>query len=110
MPAEAALLLGAGAVIAAWWWIFQAHELVDGLADRLCHDLGLQRLDAAVSLERVRLVRHTGGALAVERLYGFEFSQQGDDRRHGRICLVNQRAQWAVLEQRDGPLHVPLAR
>ena len=107
---ELALLLSAAAVVLGWWWTFQARELVDGLVGELCRELGLQRLDEAVSLERIRLVRGEGGAIALERLYGFEFSQVGDDRRHGRVCLLNRRPCWAHFEHRDGPVHIDLRR
>ena len=70
---------------------------------------GCQRLDETVVLARVRLVRDAG-ALALERVYRFEFSTNGADRCVGEVALLNTRPLWARLRHPDGALHVDLAR
>ncbi len=102
--------LAAGALLlTAWWYSAQARERVDALARRVCDEIGCQRLDETVVLARVRLLRD-GGALALERVYRFEFSTDGADRCTGEVALLNLRPLWALLQHPDGALHVDLAR
>lgn len=107
MRVEVPLLLAGGAIIAAWWWTFQARELVDGVVRRVCREMSLQRLDETVALERIGLTREYG-PLAVRRLYTFEFSLSGADRRRGRVCLINAIPRWIQLDHPDGAIHMEL--
>jgi len=102
-------LAAGGLLLAAWWYSAQARERVDAIARRVCDELGCQRLDETVVLARMRLVRN-GGALALQRVYRFEFSTNGGNRCTGEVGLLNMRPLWAHLRHPDGPLHVDLDR
>ena len=102
--------LAAGALLlTAWWYSAQGRERVDAVARRVCGEIGCQRLDETVVLARVRLVRDAG-AIALERVYRFEFSTNGADRCLGEVALLNTRPLWARLRHPDGPLYVDLER
>lgn len=101
------ILLAAGAAVGLWMWATQARESVDRVSRRICEELALQRLDDAVTLRRLRLVRTPEG-LRMERLFSFEFSVSGADRCRGEVCLQGQHPVWAHLDHPDGAIHLEL--
>lgn len=86
LEALALALLMAGTVF--WIDTLRAREaaLVAGRA--ACDRYGLLLLDDTVAVTRMRLARNAEGGLRVARTYGFEFSDTGDNRRHGTILLI----------------------
>jgi hypothetical protein len=56
-----------------------------------CRAQGLQFLDDTVALQSVRPMRGDDGQLALRRVYGFEFSDTGTNRRGGKVCLIAAR-------------------
>ena len=102
---ELSLLFGGGLVIALWWWAMQARDRVDLICREVCKDLDVQRLDEAVSLQRVGLAR-TDYGLRLERVFGFEFSVNGADRCYGEICLHGITPRWVHLDHPDGAIHI----
>lgn len=106
--AELSLLFGAGLVIGLWWWSMQAHDRVDFISREVCKDLDIQRLDEAVSLRRVSFARGEYG-LNLERVFRFEFSVNGADRRYGEICLQGEQPRWVHLDHPDGDIHIDLS-
>jgi hypothetical protein len=107
VTADGLVLLTAGLAIGAWVWSARARERVDAISREVCRELGLQRLDEAVALRRLRLVR-TDDGVAIERLFGFEFSTTGADRRRAEICLRGLTPVWVRLDHPDGPLHIEI--
>lgn len=106
--AELLLLFGAGLVVGLWWWSMQAHDRVDLISREVCKDLDVQRLDEAVSLRRVGFARDEFG-LSLERVFRFEFSVNGADRRHGEICLHGEAPRWVHLDHPEGDIHIDLS-
>jgi hypothetical protein len=72
------------------FWIdtLRAREaaLVAGRA--ACERYSLLLLDDTVAVTRMRFARNAEGRLRVARTYGFEFSDTGNNRRHGTITLL----------------------
>ena len=62
------------------------HALVAGR--RACQRYGVQLLDETVQFARLRLARDDEGRLRLKRTYTFEFSDTGDNRRHGAIVML----------------------
>ena len=58
-----------------------------------CADEGLQFLDDTVAIRSLRLVRDDDGRLRLRRIYGFEYSDTGDNRRPGTVTLLGQRVE-----------------
>jgi len=84
-------LLGA----AVWLWLdsLKAREIGVKAAQAACADEGLQFLDDTVAIRSLRLIRDDDGRLRLRRVYGFEYSDTGDNRRPGTITLLGQRVE-----------------
>jgi len=63
-----------------------------------CARYGVQLLDETVAFTRLRLARDAQGRLRLRRTYAFEFSETGDNRRHGAIVILGARLEDLQLE------------
>ncbi len=63
-----------------------------------CERYHLQFLDDTVSFTRFRLKRNQDGQLRIARTYTFEFSDTGNNRRHGAIVMLGAEVQDLHLE------------
>jgi hypothetical protein len=92
----AILLIAAG--IFLWLDSLRAREraLLAGRAACERHDL--QFLDDTVAFARLRLARDEEGQLKIARTYTFEFSDTGNNRRHGAIVMLGGEMQDLQLE------------
>lgn len=84
--AFALLLLAAGTFL--WIDTLRAREAALSAGRRACERYGLLLLDDTVAVTRTRIARNAAGHLRLARTYGFEFSDTGNNRRHGRIDLI----------------------
>ena len=82
----ALLVLPAG----AWfvWDSLKAREAAIAASRALCVSEGLQFLDETVALESLRPVRDGRGQIRLRRVYGFEYSDTGNNRRKGSVTLL----------------------
>jgi hypothetical protein len=86
----------AGLVIAGllgWFWFDSvgARDIAVNAARDACDSEGLQLLDDTVAATGIRLVRDDEGALRLQRIYKFEYSDTGNDRRHGSVILLGHK-------------------
>lgn len=90
MPIVELICLGLlGAV--AWFWLdsLKASEACIACARRACKAEDLQFLDDSVTIESVWPVRRgEEGQFRLRRVYGFEYSDTGNNRRKGSVTLV----------------------
>jgi len=90
----------AAALAGAYLWVdslrAREHALAAGRA--ACARYGLQFLDDTVAFARLRLGRDEGGRLRLRRTYVFEFSDTGDNRRHGAIVMLGAQLEDLQLE------------
>ena len=84
--AFALLLIIAGAFL--WADSLKARERAIRAGRSACERYQLQFLDDTVSFARIRLARDEGGQLKIARTYTFEFSDTGNNRRHGAIVML----------------------
>jgi len=84
------LLLLVLAVGIAWFWFdsLKAREIGILAARNACHAEGLQFLDETVVGNSLSLARDDGGLLRLRRVYTFEYSDNGDNRRSGSVTLL----------------------
>lgn len=77
-------------VAAALFWAdsLRARERALDAGRAACRRYGLQFLDETVSIARLRLARDSEGRLRFARTYAFEFSDTGNNRRHGAIVML----------------------
>jgi hypothetical protein len=82
-----ALLLFAGG---GWLWYdsLNAREKAIAAAKSSCAADDLLLLDATVAIARLGVGRNDDGALRLRRVYGFEYSDTGNDRHAGSIVML----------------------
>lgn len=86
LEAIALTLLAAGTVF--WIDTLRAREAALLAGRAACERYGLMLLDDTVAVTRMRFARNAEGRLRLARTYGFEFSDTGNNRRHGAISLI----------------------
>jgi uncharacterized protein DUF3301 len=81
-------------------WIdsLRARERAVQAGRSACERYRLQFLDDTVSFARLRLARNEDGELRIARTYSFEFSDTGNNRRHGAITMLGGELQDVQLE------------
>lgn len=79
-------LIVAGAFI--WADSLRARERALRAGRSACERYDLQFLDDTVAFARLRLARDAEGQLKIARTYTFEFSDTGNNRRHGAIVML----------------------
>lgn len=89
--ADIAILILLAGVTWAWYDSFRAREAGLKAVRAACAAEGLQLLDDTIALSRLRLRRDERGRLALARVYGFEYSDTGDNRRRGSVHLLGDR-------------------
>jgi hypothetical protein len=82
----AILLIAVGALL--WADSLRARERAVQAGRSACERYQLQFLDDTVSFARMRLARDEDGQLRISRTYTFEFSDTGNNRRHGAIVML----------------------
>lgn len=77
----------------AWLWLDSLKARDGGIAAArtACNTEGLQLLDDTVSLASLRPARNDDGRLLLRRVYNFEYSDTGDNRRNGSVVLLGHR-------------------
>lgn len=92
----AILLIAAG--IFLWLDSLRARERAVQAGRSACERYDLQFLDDTVAFARLRLARDDEGQLKISRTYTFEFSDTGNNRRHGAIVMLGGEMRDLQLE------------
>jgi hypothetical protein len=92
----AIVVIVAGALL--WIDSLRARERAVLAGRSACKRYELQFLDDTVSFARIRLARNEEGELRIARTYTFEFSDTGNNRRHGAIVMLGGELQDLHLE------------
>jgi hypothetical protein len=95
---ELAAILVIVAAILLWTDSLRARERAVRAGRSACERYQLQFLDDTVSFARMRLARNEDGELRIARTYTFEFSDTGNNRRHGAIVMLGGDLQDLRLE------------
>jgi Protein of unknown function (DUF3301) len=85
---EGAAIVVIVAGIFLWLDSLRARERAVRAGRAACERHDLQFLDDTVSFTRLRLARDGCGQLRISRTYSFEFSDTGNNRRHGAIVML----------------------
>jgi len=93
VPLSSAMLeLAVLATVAAIAWLtwdgLKAREAANAAIRPACLAKGLLFLDDTVALDRIRPQRDSDGRLRLYRVYRFEFSDTGNNRRQGTVALL----------------------
>ena len=84
-------LLGLLAVAVGGWFLWdslRAREAANAAMRAACEAEGLLFLDDTVGLESIRPVRDESGRARWRRVYGFEYSDTGSNRRKGSVVML----------------------
>ena len=84
--ALAIVLIVLGALL--WADSLKARERAVRSGRSACERYQLQFLDDTVAFARLRLARDEEGQVRIKRTYTFEFSDTGNNRRHGAIVML----------------------
>jgi hypothetical protein len=87
---ESLSILVLGALALLWHDSLKAREAGVREARSACADEELQLLDDTVAIRSLRFARDDIGRLRLQRVYGFEYSDTGDNRREGSVTLLGQ--------------------
>lgn len=89
----------------AWLWFdsLTAREAAVAAARSACRAEDLLLLDDTVAIARLRLARDGDGVLRIQRMYGFEYSDTGNDRHSGNVVMRGSRVLVINIKHRRGP-------
>ena len=89
----------------AWLWLdsLKAREMAVPAAKAACNSEHLLLLDDTVAIMRLGLARDGGEGLRLRRIYGFEYSDTGNDRSAGSIVMLGSRVLVINLNLPDTP-------
>lgn len=95
---ETAAIVLIAAVALFWVDSLRSRERALAAGRAACGRYGVQLLDETVAFARLRLARDEAGRLRLRRTYTFEFSDTGNNRRHGAIVMLGGELQDMQLE------------
>ncbi|HPT50503.1 MAG TPA: DUF3301 domain-containing protein [Accumulibacter sp.] len=111
---EAISLVGLLALGWFWYVSFQSRAAAIEAARAACQSENFMLLDDTVALTSLRLQRDDEGRLRLRRVYRFEYSDTGDNRRDGDLALFDdkvltvrlatqRRSEWYVVRDLNEP-------
>lgn len=88
-----------------WLWFdsLSAREAAVAAARAACAAEDLLMLDDTVAIVRLRLARDGEGIMRIQRVYGFEYSDTGNDRHSGSSVMLGNRIVVINIRLRQGP-------
>jgi len=97
----------------AWLWFdsLRARDAGIHAVRRTCEADDLQLLDETVAIAGLKPARDDDGHLVLRRVYEFEYSDTGDNRRRGSVVMLGQQVVLLnvglrlVHDDRSMPLH-----
>lgn len=84
-------LIVLGGLVWLWFDSFGAREAGIKAARFACESENLQLLDDTVAIASLKPVRNDDGRVVLRRVYKFEFSDTGNNRRNGNVVLLGYR-------------------
>lgn len=90
----------AATALLAWLWYdsMRARERAVAAGRGACEREQLQFLDDTVECTSVRPARDEHGRARLRRIYRFEFSDTGDNRRAGRIVMLGGEVESLTMD------------
>ncbi|MDQ2961968.1 MAG: DUF3301 domain-containing protein [Pseudomonadota bacterium] len=88
------------AIFGVWFVVdaLRARESAVRIAREACKEHGLQLLDDTVHGARLRIARDADGLTRLRRTFIFEFSEDGFNRRTGRLVMLGNQLESLQLE------------
>jgi hypothetical protein len=96
-PAEIVVMLLVAAAVWLVWDTLKARETANRAMRDACERRGYYFLDDTVSMQSMRPARDDDGRVHLLRLYTFQYSDTGHNRRDGSITLLGDVVTSLVL-------------
>jgi hypothetical protein len=96
-----------GGLVGLWFDGTAAREAGIAAVRKICRADGLQLLDETIALRSLKLQRNEDGRLRLYRIYEFEYSDTGDNRRCGSVHVLGHKPTVINIGIRPAPLHSP---
>ncbi|NBS16056.1 MAG: DUF3301 domain-containing protein [Gammaproteobacteria bacterium] len=86
-------------MLIAWFWSvsMKSREIGLHLVKKACVDEGVQLLDESIVCTKLSFHRQRTGQWAIQRVYQFDFSEDGLNRRRGAIHLLGSELTFLSL-------------
>ncbi|MDR2838662.1 MAG: DUF3301 domain-containing protein [Azonexus sp.] len=94
---EVTIIVALAALIGFWLDTLKAREAGSRAARQACAEEGLQFLDDSVVGQSLRPARDSNGQLRLRRVYRFEYSDTGDNRRSGSVTLLGSEVEFVHI-------------
>jgi hypothetical protein len=85
---ETVSLIGLGGLAWLWFDSLKARDAAIRATRAACDSESLQLLDDTVAIISLWLGRNDDGRVMLRRVYAFEFSNTGDNRRSGSVTIL----------------------
>ena len=102
---EMLLLLLVVTLVLYWLSAIHAKDLAIAAARRECRLCDVQFLDHTVQLVKIWFSRDQAGQLRFWRQYKFEYTDDGNTRRQGKLTLLGQRVSNVTMETFNPVIH-----
>lgn len=92
-------------VTIVWFWYnsMQIRESATNICKATCRHYGVQLLDHTVALHRLGLRWQQPQGICLSRIYNFEISEDGTNRRMGSIIMCGQNCELISLPRPINP-------
>lgn len=97
-PSELIGTFAFGGAIWYWWDSQRSREIARQAGKQACGEGGVQFLDDSVVRRKLGLRRDRGGRMQWHRVYGFEFSSDGEQRYSGSVVLLGRHVLKVEME------------
>lgn len=90
---------------AVWYWFnsLKARETAIRRVHQECDAEGVQFLDETVSTAKLSLARNDDGGITLRRVYTFEYSDTGNNRRPGSVTMLGGEVLFVNIGLRLAP-------
>ena len=96
------VLLILAALMYFWLDSMKSRENAIRAAHNACREIDVQLLDQTVSLTSIKPMRNRLGKLTFRRIYEFDFSVDGTERRQGRAVMHGKLLKQVQLDDDQG--------
>ena len=99
-------ILGLIALACAGWFVWDSlrvREIANAQMRSACEREGWLFLDDTVAMRSLWIVRNAEGRASLRRVYGFEYSDTGHNRRKGSITMLGSRVSSLDIESHSIP-------
>jgi hypothetical protein len=93
-----------------WFCSLKAGEIALSATTAACNSENLLLLDDTVAILRIGLSLCNDGVLRIRRVYGFEYSDTGNERNERSIVLLGSRVLVINLNLQDTPERIALTK